>query len=313
MSSSCERCRLGPHSAIEWRWKILNNDKDAARRSAHAHAHALQPAASASRSPSFPHARQRAQRIAFTATFNPGLIRPVDNRRTQLTIGSFRLSEHSKKNVSEHSQIAGASWPAMAAAALLCAATPAHALTATFSSSQPTSNAQIQSLSKTQDAAGPFLGLGQWIGLLFAQPFATTRGETVSVFTLAPPNGAAQFTVSIGRYNNGAPVFVSTRNIAAGSTLTVTNLFQAGCSVFGGCDFIEITTRTANRGATGASVDYVSVNGEPVIAASPTPEPSTWTMMLVGFLLVGLRAKAIKRSVARRPIFARIGRAQEAL
>jgi hypothetical protein len=192
----------------------------------------------------------------------------------------------------------------LAAAALLLAASPAHALTATFSSSQATPNTQIHALSRSHDAAGPFIGIGQWIGLLFSTPFATTRGETVSVFTLAPPTGSAQFTVSIGRYNNGAPVFVSTRNIGAGSTLTVTNLFQAGCSVFGGCDFIQITTRSTNRGATGASVDYVSVNGEPVLAASPTPEPSSWMMMMLGFWFVGLRAKAMARSTARRPVFA---------
>ena len=194
----------------------------------------------------------------------------------------------------------------------MVAAAPAHALTASFSSSQTMTNTQIQSLSRTQDAAGPFVSLGQWIGLLFSQPFATTRGETVSVFTLAPSTGSAQFSVSIGRYNNGAPAFVSTRNIAAGSTLTVTNLFQSGCSVFGGCDFIQITARNGNRGATGASVDYVSVNGEAVIATSPTPEPSTWAMMMTGFFLVAWRAKTIARSAARRPIFAGIRRAQEA-
>jgi hypothetical protein len=200
----------------------------------------------------------------------------------------------------------------MAAAMALGAATPAHALTASFSSSQAMTNAQIHSLSRTQDAAGPFISLGQWIGLLFSQPFATTRGETVSVFTLAPPTGSAQFTVSIGRYNNGALVFVANRNIAAGSTLTVANLFQAGCSVFGGCDFIQITAHNGKRGATGASVDYVSVNGEAVIATSPTPEPSTWAMMMTGFWLVAWRAKAIARSAARRPVFAGIGRAQQA-
>ena len=119
------------------------------------------------------------------------------------------------------------------------------------------------------------------------------------MFTIAPTTGAARFTISFGRYNAGAPIVTASRNVNAGGTVTVKNLFQSGCNAFGGCDFIMITTDRANRGASGAAVDYVSVNGEPVVAVSPTPEPSAWLLMIVSFGMIAARAKHVRRATAR--------------
>lgn len=152
----------------------------------------------------------------------------------------------------------------------------------------------MTALSTAGDGAGALVGLGEWISLLFAQPFGVSKTDTVSIFTVAPPVGDARLTISFGRYNNGSPIFVDTKSVNAGNTLTVNNLFQQGCSALGGCDFIFITTTRARRGVTGATVDYVSVNGETAEVTAPTPEPSTWAMMILGFAAVAWRLKAAR-------------------
>ncbi len=183
-----------------------------------------------------------------------------------------------------------------ALAVLLAFAGAAEARTATFDSSQPVAPGPMTALSAAGDGAGAFVGLGEWISLLFSQPFGVSRTDTVSIFTLAPPVGDARLTISFGVYNNGSPIFVDSKNVNAGNTLTVGNLFQQGCSAFGGCDFILITTSRARRGATGATVDYVSVNGETTEVTAPTPEPSAWAMMMLGFAAIAWRMKAQRRS-----------------
>jgi len=197
-------------------------------------------------------------------------------------------------------RLSGISWALWAAAAMLAPA-GAQAATASFSSSQAYANPEIHSLSRPNDGAGPVIALGEWIALVFSQPFATDKKDTVTVFTLAPPTGTARFSVSFGVYNGGAPILTTTRTFNAGKSETVKNLFQQGCSAFGGCNFILITTDRVNKGASGAAVDYVSVNGEPVVAVSPTPEPSTWMLMMIGFAMLAARAKQL-RALRRRPV-----------
>ena len=53
------------------------------------------------------------------------------------------------------------------------------------------------------------------------------------------------------------------------------------------------------RGAPGAVVDYVSVNGEPTEVIEPTPEPAVWAMMMLGFAGVAWRMKAARRKATR--------------
>ena len=184
----------------------------------------------------------------------------------------------------------------VALAAVLLFAGAAEARTATFDSSQPYAPGPMTALSTAGDGAGVFVGLGAWISLLFSQPFGVSKTDTVSIFTVAPPVGDARLTISFGVYNNGSPIFVDSKDVNAGNTLTIGNLFQQGCSAFGGCDFILITTSRARRGATGATVDYVSVNGETTEVTAPTPEPSTWAMMMLGFAAIAWRMKAQRRS-----------------
>jgi hypothetical protein len=186
-------------------------------------------------------------------------------------------------------------------AALALSAGPAFARTAEFFSSTPYTSSTLTSLSSATDRAGPLVTLDNWIALLFETPFGTSKSDTVSIFTLPPPVGDARLTVSFGRIVAGLPVFVETKSFNAGNTLTVNNLFQQGCFALGGCNYIFIETTRQRRGAPGALVDYVSVNGEPTEVIEPTPEPAVWAMMMMGFAGIAWRMKAArKRAVGNR-------------
>lgn len=184
---------------------------------------------------------------------------------------------------------------ALTAAAAALLPVPAFAATATFDSSLPFTSGPMTALSTPGDGLGELVPLGEWISLLFAQPFGLTSTDTVSIFTLPPPVGDARLTISFGNWNGGSPIFVETKSVNAGNTLTVNNLFQRGCSALGGCNYIFITTTRQRKGATGAAVDYVSVNGEPTAVTAPTPEPDVWAMMILGFAGIAWRLKARRR------------------
>ena len=171
-----------------------------------------------------------------------------------------------------------------------CVMANAEARTATYDANTPFTPGYMTALSTAGDKAGQFVTLGKWMSLLFAQPFGLSKTDTVSIFTLAPPAGSGTFTISFGRYNNGRPVYADTRTLVAGSALTINNLFQKGCSALGGCDFIFITT-SKTKGATGATIDYVSVNGDVTEVTAPTPEPSVWALMIIGFGAAAWRLK----------------------
>ena len=190
-------------------------------------------------------------------------------------------------------------------ACCLFGATPftatAHASTAVFTEPTTLSSGEIASLSTADDGAGVTIALNEILALLFDTPFGVSKTDSVSIFTVAPSVGSARLTVSFGRYNGGVPIFVETKSVNAGNTLTVGNLFQQGCSAFGGCDYIEIITTRTQRGASGAEVDYVDVNGEVITVAAPTPEPATWAMMILGFSLVAYRLKTLRYAKPRAP------------
>ncbi|MEZ5897357.1 MAG: hypothetical protein R3C51_13260 [Parvularculaceae bacterium] len=171
----------------------------------------------------------------------------------------------------------------------------ASAATATFVSSTPPGANDLTTLSTAGDNDGPLVTLGEWIGLIFSQPFGVSKTDSVSIFTLAPPTGKARLTISFGVWNGGSPIYVNSKSVNAGGSLSTGNLFQKGCSAFGGCDFIQITTTRQTKGATGAQVDYVDVNGQVTTVTAPTPEPAVWLLMIMGFWAVAARLKALRR------------------
>lgn len=186
----------------------------------------------------------------------------------------------------------------IAALAALIFAPSAHAATATYVAPSSISGPDLSALSTSGDGAGFLITLGQTLGIVLDTPIGVTSGGSVSVFTLAPSTGVARAQIRVGSYNGGSPVIAFTRNIRAGNNRTINNIFRRGCGVLSGCDYIEIITTRTRRGAEGAAVDYVEVNGEIVEVTSPTPEPSAWAMMIIGFAGLAARLKAARR----RPI-----------
>lgn len=171
----------------------------------------------------------------------------------------------------------------------------ANASTATFVEPATLNATETFALSTANDGGGVFLGLGDTLSLLFDTPFGTSRRDRVTIFTLPPAQGTVRGVVSFGTYDNGNPSFVRSRNFNFGTGTSSGNLFNRGCSALGGCDYIEITVTRVSNGATGAEVDYVDVNGDVTVVTAPSPEASTWLMMIVGFYLVCARLKHGRR------------------
>ena len=188
----------------------------------------------------------------------------------------------------------------IAASAWLCAAS-AHAATATYVIPSDIAEPELNALSTQGDNAGLLLGLGDTLAIVLDDLVGDVSGGNISVFTIAPDTGASRATIRIGRYNNGAPQFAISRNVRAGNTRNFTNLFNRGCGLLGGCDYIEIITNRTRRGADGTRIDYVTVDGDVVQVASPTPEPSVWALMILGFAGVAMRLKALRRRGALAP------------
>lgn len=188
----------------------------------------------------------------------------------------------------------------MVAAATVFAATgTARAATASYVSPSDIEPADLVALSTQGDDAGFMVGPTVTLGILLDQFVGATKGGgngKISVFTLAPDSGFSLSTARVGRYNGGAPQFADTDTIFGGGTARFNNLFNAGCGVLGGCNYIEIVTSIAWFGAQGTEVDYVVVDGEVVEVASPTPEPAAWALMLIGFAAVAMRMKALRNS-----------------
>ncbi len=194
-----------------------------------------------------------------------------------------------------------------AAGLFLCAAfaaAPMSALAATATFVTPTSMTATDqtALSAQGDSAGFLVGRNQTLGILLDTAIGVTSGGSVSVFTLSPELGRAHARIRVGNYNGGSPVFATSRNVRAGRNRTFNNVFHRGCGLLGGCDYIEIITNRTRRGAAGVEVDYVVVDGEVVMVTGPTPEPSTWVLMIIGFVAVAWRLKHLRRGGALSPL-----------
>jgi hypothetical protein len=172
---------------------------------------------------------------------------------------------------------------------------PAKAATATYVIPASISSPELAALSTQGDGAGFLIKFQQTLGIVLDQPVGVSNGGNITVFTLQPDLGRARATIRIGTYNNGSPQFVGSRNINAGRSRSVGNLFRRGCGVLGGCDYIEIITTRIRRGENGVNIDYITVDGEVVQVASPTPEPGAWALMIIGFAAVSMRLKALRR------------------
>lgn len=177
----------------------------------------------------------------------------------------------------------------------------AEARTAVYVSPALIGAGPLKALSTKGDKAGYTVGLNQTLGLFYGQNRfgAIKNADKITIFTLAPAKGDSRALISIGVWNNGKPIIVKTQNVNGGNTFSISNLFQQGCSVFHGCNYIAITTDRARNGAAGMTVDFVDINGEVTEVAAPTPEPSIWMLMILGFVGVAGRLKSLRPSDCR--------------
>lgn len=155
---------------------------------------------------------------------------------------------------------------------------------------------ETTALSTSGDNAGFTVSQSQSLQILFDQPFITTRTDRVSIFTLPPVGGGQAIgQIRIGRYVDGEIQFVTARNFNSnGRTVNFFNFVARECEGLGGCNFIEVVTNSARRGAEGVQIDYIQVNGEVVSVVAATPEPGTWALMIIGFFAVAWRMKALR-------------------
>ncbi|MEL6112372.1 MAG: PEP-CTERM sorting domain-containing protein [Pseudomonadota bacterium] len=175
-------------------------------------------------------------------------------------------------------------------------ALPAAAETATFVSPATLSPNEIGAVSTRGDREGVTVSRSASLQLLFNEPFGATLGDRISIFTLRP-DSAFSFaigTVRVGVYDNGNVTYLGQGNFLSGRRVNISNLFRGGCGAFGGCNFIEILTQRTGGGAEGVRVDYVQLNGEVVSVAAPTPEPSSWALMIAAFGVVAWRCKTTR-------------------
>lgn len=205
-------------------------------------------------------------------------------------------------NVMTHRRgILYAAFTMMLAAVTLCAPGTAFAATAVYVADAEIDAGTLEDLSTADDDAGYLIALNETLGIILDPAIASDAKNNITIYTVAPSQGSAHATIRFGSYNNGDPIFVASRNVKAGSSVSVKNLLQNGCQLLGGCDYIEIITTRTNKGAGGVEVDYITVDGQVVEVASPTPEPKTWAMMIIAFILVAVRLKALRKRAFRPP------------
>ena len=174
--------------------------------------------------------------------------------------------------------------------------TPTRAYAASFAvEPSDIGEGALNALSDDTDGAGFLLGTGQTLGIVLDPSQVIGRNNTVSIFTVPPSSGFAINLVRFGQYNAGAPVFAANAFFVAGSSFSASQGVRNRCELLGGCDYIEIFNWFNVGGAPGVEVDYIAVDGQTVQVTSPTPEPATWAMMIIGFIAVAWRLKATRR------------------
>ena len=103
---------------------------------------------------------------------------------------------------------------------------------------------------------------------------ASVTGSGTAIFYYGRTNGAGWFSALNNR----------TVTLSAGINILASTAAQtAYCNGLGGCDVFIVQ---AFGGGTSFNIDRV---------VGPTPEPSTWALMIIGFVGVAWRMKALRR------------------
>lgn len=129
-----------------------------------------------------------------------------------------------------------------------------------------------------------FIPNGGWVA--FQETPTFTAGNISLTFTSVTGAGTAFFYVG---QSNGAGWFTALNSVLVTLTtganlLTLTPAQSAFCTGLGGCDVFVVQ---AFGGGTTLALDS---------AIGPNPEPSAWALMILGFIGVAGRLKALRRN-----------------
>ena len=176
--------------------------------------------------------------------------------------------------------------------------TSAAAGTAYFTSdAEILTDADYQTLSSAN--SDPYLiGSGDTLFIELQDPFATSSAnELLTLYYTNGGNRRRSIGINFGYELNGVMQWAFTRpqffNVRGSGSISIFG-FSNFCSVAGGCTFISLT---GGQRGNGFGLDAVAVNGQILSAAAPTPEPGIWSLMIAGFILVGVKLKHDKRQL----------------
>lgn len=156
---------------------------------------------------------------------------------------------------------------------------------------------------------GVLTGIGGAAGNEIIGVSGTIGGISTSSFTGSWPGGAAphSYPVLAGLFTdaNGAPNKYTMQNVpgAGGANYDIDNIWYSGTTP--NIDFSNGVAVLLSNGAA----DYIYGNCDPtdscsgytLFEAAAVPEPSTWAMLLLGFLGIGVMAYRQKSKPAFRP------------
>ncbi|MEL6370669.1 MAG: PEP-CTERM sorting domain-containing protein [Pseudomonadota bacterium] len=173
---------------------------------------------------------------------------------------------------------------------------PALAATASFSAPVATPS----DIAGSPDGNGVLITPGLSALLIVDPRFATAPGETVEIFAVTGGPGSANARLTFGQFD-GTTFSAGHSQVfnSAGGSVSLNFLFFTGCAPLG-CNAIQVESLAAFAGATGFALDAVSVGGTFLTAAtnpvSSAPEPTTWALMILGFMGLAWRMKAGRRN-----------------
>jgi hypothetical protein len=175
----------------------------------------------------------------------------------------------------------------------------AYADTATFTADgDALDNVDLENITATGGGGFNLQG-GSTLVIELTNAFATGNFDNfLTVYYANPQRGRRWLGINIGYEVNGVVQWILASPswfLTRGTGQLNLQVFSNQCSVAGGCTHISLTTwGNSNQGVY---VDAVAVNGQVLTAdtAAPTPEPSTWMLMILGFFAVAWALKRRKR------------------
>ncbi len=180
---------------------------------------------------------------------------------------------------------------------------PWHAQAATAQFTADTGAAVQASDVNVLDGTGYTLDENGTLTIQFTDLFATSATDSFTLYHYSTEPFGSSFSFSWGYMDDtGAIVYQSSAEYPyaqpGGSSFSVGFAFWGCTANTPGCNFIQINGDTA-----GFTLDALSLNGAIVnlVGAPPTPEPSTWMLLILSFAFVGYQLKRTERAGKNAP------------